>query len=81
MFFILDFRDVDKVVVMTQKIYRERSDGVDAVHGEDEVKPGMSKTQTFKTPQNEDKIYELSHKKYAEQTNKKIKWAVNMYNE
>ena len=33
---------------MTQKIYRERSDGVDAVHGEDEVKPGMSKTQPLK---------------------------------
>ena len=41
----------------------------------------VNKKRNFKTPQQEAKIYELSYKKFAEQSCKKIKWAVGMYDE
>ena len=39
------------------------------------------KRRIFKGPQSEDKIYELSFKNFSEQSRKKIRWAVNMYDE
>ena len=40
-----------------------------------------STKRTFKAPQSSDKISELSNKIFAEQSKKKIEWAVKMYNE
>ena len=37
------------------------------------------KIRKFKTPDNEDKINELSNKHFASESKKKMKWAVNMY--
>ena len=39
----------------------------------------VTKNRVFKTVENEDKIYELSNKRFAEMSNRKIRWAVNLY--
>ena len=47
--------------------------------GNGENKPGITKKRTFKSVEDEDKIYELSNKQFAEQSKRKIRWAVNLY--
>ena len=49
-------------------------------NSEFEGKTGATKRQ-FKSPEDEDKIYELSNKKFSEQSKRKIKWALKMYDE
>ena len=50
--------------------------------GESEVKSAKGGTKrTYKAPENQAKINELSHKNFAYESKKKIKWAVNMYDE
>ena len=38
-----------------------------------------NKSRNFKKPQNDDVIDNISNKKFAPQSKRKIKWAVNMY--
>ena len=38
-----------------------------------------TKKRLFKEPENESKISDLSHKNFAHESKKKIRWAVNMY--
>ena len=46
-----------------------------------EKKKNRAKERQFKSPQDEDKISKLSFKNFAEQSKKKIRWAVNLYSE
>ena len=41
----------------------------------------LSSSRSFKTPLSDDKLEELSHKNFAPDTVKKMKWAVKMYHE
>ena len=59
------------------------SGGVVIYNGEDEGKPVQRKPRSreFKKPENDMNINYLSNKKFALQSQKKIKWAVNLYSE
>ena len=52
-------------------------DGLGDGHGDNSNK----KKREFKAPASEDKINKMTFKKFADQSRKKMKWAVGMYNE
>ena len=64
-------------LTMTYSKKRGREDGPSTSEEDDESK--KRRRREFKRPDDEDKINELSHRSFALQSKKKIRWAVNMY--
>ena len=78
-----DFSDVDKIVRSSQGDGRCDVSGIGRSEvnseGDGVIVADDGRKRKFKKPQNDNVIGILSNKKFAEQSKKKIMWAVNMY--